>query len=107
VQIAEYERQVLHAKLALIDGIVFAGSANLDARSLDLNYEIMLRLADHTPAEGGREIFEADWSRSRRIRSQSWKNFGTWRRRLQGLAAAFLLTKIDPWLAHRQLRNLN
>jgi cardiolipin synthase len=34
---------MLHAKLALIDGqLALAGSANLDSRSLFLNYELMM-----------------------------------------------------------------
>jgi len=50
--------QVLHAKLILSDGVVYIGSSNLDIRSLNLNYELMLRLEDKTVAVEAREIFE-------------------------------------------------
>ena len=43
VEIYEYEPQVLHAKLFIMGGAVYAGSANLDPRSLHLNYELMVR----------------------------------------------------------------
>jgi cardiolipin synthase len=44
---------MLHAKLAVIDdGLALAGSANLDSRSLFLNYELML--AFHNPADVAR-----------------------------------------------------
>jgi cardiolipin synthase len=46
VRIWEYQPQVLHAKLAIVDQTVFVGTANLDARSLGINYELMVHLAD-------------------------------------------------------------
>src|SRR5690348_14345773 len=36
VEIYEYEPQILHAKMFVIDDVVYAGSANLDTRSLHL-----------------------------------------------------------------------
>jgi cardiolipin synthase len=35
IEIFEYQPQILHAKLIIADELVYAGSANLDARSLD------------------------------------------------------------------------
>jgi cardiolipin synthase len=43
VEIYEYQPQILHAKLILCDGVAYVGSSNLDIRSLNLNYELMLR----------------------------------------------------------------
>ncbi|HUJ44999.1 MAG TPA: phosphatidylserine/phosphatidylglycerophosphate/cardiolipin synthase family protein [Opitutaceae bacterium] len=106
VEIAEYQPQILHAKLALVDDTVFAGSSNLDARSLDINYEIMVRLADPTLAGQGRAIFAADWARARRITRRGWRRTRSWLDRWAGTVAWFLLTKVDPWLARRQLRRL-
>jgi len=67
VEIYEYQPQILHAKLILSDGAVYAGSSNLDIRSLNLNYELMLRLEDETVAVEAREIFERLLKHSRRI----------------------------------------
>src|SRR5207249_10237902 len=36
VEICEYQPQVLHAKLFIIDDVVYVGSANLDQRSLNI-----------------------------------------------------------------------
>ena len=43
VEIQEYQPQILHAKLFVLDNVVYVGSANLDPRSLGINYELMLR----------------------------------------------------------------
>ena len=106
VEIAEYEPQILHAKLALIDDAVFAGSSNLDARSLSVNYELMVRVCDPALAAEGRALFEADWARSRVITAESWGRSRTWTDRFYGMIALFCLTKIDPWFARRRLRTL-
>ncbi len=44
--------QMLHAKLAVIDDtLALAGSANLDSRSLFLNYELMLAFHEHADVQ--------------------------------------------------------
>lgn len=106
VEIAEYQPQILHTKLAIIDGAVFVGSSNLDARSLSVNYELMVRVASPALAAAGREIFEADWARSRVIAAGEWNRDRTWADRLAGLVARFCLTRIDPWFARSRLRAL-
>jgi len=48
---------ILHAKLAIVDDAVFVGSANLDARSLGINYELMVRIVDPLwPGKAGRSL---------------------------------------------------
>ena len=106
IEIAEYRPQILHAKLAIIDGVVFAGSSNLDARSLTVNYELMVRVSDPALAAGGRDLFEADWARSRRISLEEWQRQRSWTDRISGMIARFCLTKIDPWFTRRRLRTL-
>src|SRR3546814_21180443 len=51
VEIHEYGRQRLHAKLIVIDDITYIGSANFDMRSLYLNMEVMLRVTDEAFAQ--------------------------------------------------------
>jgi cardiolipin synthase len=45
VEIYEYQPQILHGKLYIVDDKVFAGSANLDVRSAKLNYELMVQFS--------------------------------------------------------------
>jgi cardiolipin synthase len=89
-----------------VDDAVFVGSANLDARSLGINYELMVRIVDPALAEQGRALFAADQAHSRPITLAAWRQSQTWATRWHGIVARFLLTKIDPWLARRQLRRL-
>ena len=107
VEIAEYEPQILHAKLAIVDRVVYAGSSNLDARSFSLNYEIMMRIVDAGLSRDGCALFDADWARSRPIRRAEWIRTRTWVDQLYGTIARFALTKLDPWITRRQLRNLS
>jgi cardiolipin synthase len=106
VEIFEYQPQILHAKLAIVDDAVFVGSANLDARSLGINYELMVRLVDPALAAQGRALFAADRARSVPISLAAWRQSQTWATRWRGIVARFVLTKIDPWLARRQLGRL-
>jgi len=106
VQIREYQPQILHAKLAIVDGTVFVGSSNLDARSFGINYELMVRVDEPAIAAAGRSLFAADLPHSRAITLAEWRASQDWLTRLRGMWAGFLLTKVDPWLAHAQLRGL-
>jgi cardiolipin synthase len=106
VEIYEYQPQVLHAKLILSDGVVYVGSSNLDIRSLNLNYELMLRLEDKTAAVEAREIFERLLKYSKRIESRQWRKSQTFWQRWKNHWAHFLLTRIDPFVALRQFRTM-
>ena len=106
VEIYEYQPQILHGKLVLIDDIVYAGSCNLDLRSLNFNYELMLRVQDPTLAAEAREIFEKDLTHSRRINPATWRGErGLWTKWREDLAH-FVLTRLDPFVARWQLRML-
>ena len=102
VEIYEYQPQILHAKLILIDGKVYAGSSNLDARSLRINYELMLRFASQEIAAGAQIYFEDCLSHSARIDREAWRKSRTWWRRFKQHWAYFLLARVDPWLARWQ-----
>ncbi len=105
IRIWEYEPQILHAKLAIVDHVVFVGSANLDSRSAGINYEVMVRSHHSELAAAGRAAFAADLTRSREITLAAWRAEQTWWTRFRGFCARLLLTRIDPWLARAQLRN--
>lgn len=103
VEIYEYEPQILHAKLVLIDGVVYVGSANLDSRSLNINYEVSVRLTDPALAREARAIFDGDLTRCRKIELESWRKTRTLWERLKGRFAYWVLTRLDPYIALRQL----
>ena len=106
VEIFEYQPQILHAKLICIDGVVYAGSSNLDIRSLNLNYELMLRLEDQAAVAHALAIMGRLREKSRRLELRSWLKTQTWWQRWKNHWAHFLLTRIDPFVALRQFRTL-
>jgi cardiolipin synthase len=106
VEIYEYQPQILHAKLVLVDGLAYVGSSNLDIRSLNLNYELMLRFTDKTATQEAQEIFENALKNSHRIELSSWRNSQSFWSRWKNHWAHFLLTRIDPFIALRQFRTL-
>ena len=107
VKIYEYQPQILHAKLAVVDDAAFVGSANLDVRSLRINYELMVRVDDPAVAAGARELFVADRRQSAEVTLPAWRSEQSWFTRLRGHWAVFFFTKIDPWLVRRQLHALS
>ncbi len=106
VDIHEYQPQILHAKLLIVDDIVYVGSANLDARSLNINYELQVRLAGPDIAAEAREIFAADLRHSRRIDRESWAGSRNLWTKLLEEWAYFLLGRLDPYLARWRMKSL-
>ena len=104
VEIYEYQPQILHAKLMVIDGAAYVGSANLDVRSLKLNYELMLRFTDEPTAAQAREIFETTLKHCRRIERKAWRKSQTFWERLKSSWAYFLVARVDPFVALRQFK---
>ncbi len=106
VGIHEYQPQILHAKLIVIDDVVYVGSANLDQRSLNINYELMIRLENREIAEQARAVFAANLKHCRRVTLEGWRKSRTLWQRLKQHWAYFLLARIDPYLALRQWERL-
>lgn len=104
VQIYEYQPQILHGKLFIMDETVYAGSANLDTRSLTINYELLVRVVDSALAAKAREIFEGDLKFCRRIERTTWRKSRTFWNKLKENWAYFVLARLDPYLAQRQLK---
>lgn len=104
VEIFEYQPQILHAKVLLLDDVVYIGSSNLDPRSLRINFEIMLRVRDKKLAAQAWRQFEIDLSHSRLWTVEEVKGPRTWWRRLKQQVAYFLLARLDPRVAEGQLR---
>ncbi len=106
VEIYEYQPQILHAKLIIIDDVVYAGSANLDTRSLHLNYELLVRLKDQNILAEAREIFNRDLQHCLRIDLSSWRNTRSLWTRLTQRWAYFVLARLDPFLTRWQIKHL-
>ena len=98
VQIHEYQPQVLHAKLLLVDDIVYTGSSNLDPRSLHLNHELMVRVTDARFRAEAEAIWADLFHHSRRIPAAGWRGSRTWMQKLRERWSFFLLYRLDPWL---------
>jgi cardiolipin synthase len=106
VEIHEYQPQILHAKLIIVDDIVYIGSSNLDQRSLGINYELMIRFENREMAAQAREIFAGDLKHCRLVNPDEWRKSRTLWQRLKSRAAYWLLVRIDPILARRKWRGL-
>jgi cardiolipin synthase len=106
MNIHEYEPQILHAKLIIIDNVVYVGSANLDQRSLNINYELMIRFESQELAAQAREFFAERRRHARTLTLDQWRSSRTFWSRLKQRWAYFLLARIDPYIARRQWRAL-
>ena len=106
VEIYEYQPQILHAKLFIFDDIVYVGSANLDVRSLRINFESVLRLNDPKLAAEAVDMFNKDLEHCRRIDPKTWRSSRNLWSKLREDWAYFVLAKLDPYLARLQVRFL-
>ncbi len=106
VEIYEYQPQILHAKLIIADDAVYLGSANLDTRSLNINYELLVRAEDAPLREEARGFFNQCLALSRRIEPVAWRKSCTLWMRLKQRLAYFVLARMDPYVARWQLRLL-
>jgi cardiolipin synthase A/B len=105
VEIWEYQPQVLHAKLILVDDVVFVGSSNLDPRSLRINFEIMLRICDAALAAAVRRQFEEDLAqRAIAITRTMLRRERSWWQKLKQRVAYWLFARLDPELAGLKLQ---
>lgn len=102
----EYRPQILHAKMLVLDELSYVGSCNLDRRSLQINFELLLRLDWPEMADDARRWCEAAFARSRRVRLKAFlRRRGRWRALLSRLAYE-LLAHLDPIIARRRFRAL-
>lgn len=103
IEVWEYEPQIMHTKLIVIDDVCYVGSSNLDTRSLHLNYEVMMRFPDPAITVGARELFEGDLGHSRQIHLEEWKRSRSFIARIRSRFAYLILFHLDRSLTFRQL----
>lgn len=91
VRIFEFEPSMMHAKTVVIDGAwSIVGSANMDERSMELNEENILGIADQEFARAIERGVSADFARSREIQLQEWRKRSIFRRGLERMAKALI-----------------
>jgi cardiolipin synthase len=74
VEIAEYARRMMHAKLLVVDGRwVLVGSTNIDHRSFGLNDEVNLLVLSPTLGAKMTRSFEKDLAKSERLDLAGWR----------------------------------
>ncbi|MFT3906287.1 MAG: phosphatidylserine/phosphatidylglycerophosphate/cardiolipin synthase family protein [Steroidobacteraceae bacterium] len=106
MRLFEYQPQILHAKLVIIDDIVYVGSCNLDRRSLQINYELLLRLQWPELAASGCALFEAALQHSRELELADWRRTRRWWQGWRSAIGYWVLARLDPYLARRRLRSV-
>jgi cardiolipin synthase A/B len=91
VRIFEYQPAMMHAKTVVVDGAwSVVGSANLDERSMELNEENVLGIADRDFAGAVEEGVVADLERSREIHLDEWRKRPIYKKILEHAAKALI-----------------
>ena len=106
IEIYEYQPQVLHAKLFIVDEQVYVGSSNLDARSLNINYELLVRVTEPEVVEEARDIFRSVQTHCKRVEARTWKNSRNFWTKMMEEWAYLLLARLDPWWARGRAKYL-
>jgi len=90
IEVYEYQPTMIHAKALVVDGQwSLIGSMNFDQRSMFLNEEVMMLVADPRLARDLERDFEHDVQRSRRFTMDDWKKRPA-KDRAAGLASRLL-----------------
>jgi cardiolipin synthase A/B len=87
VRIFEYQASMMHAKTVVVDdGWTLVGSANMDERSMEINEENLLGIAEAGFARAVVEGIERDLTRSKEIRLEEWRRRPAYKRVLEKAA---------------------
>lgn len=89
VKVYRFADGFLHQKAMVTDDLASIGSANLDYRSLRLNFELMLLTGDGTFHRSLVDAFERDFSSSRRIGVDEYESSPRLRRAAMHVARLF------------------
>lgn len=91
VRIFEFQPAMMHAKTTVVDGAwSIVGSANLDERSMELNEENVLGIADKNFAQSIERGMMADFGRSREILMEEWRKRSILRRCMERMAKVLI-----------------
>ena len=97
-------RTVHAARKLVVDDVTYVGSANLDVRSHQINYELLLRTTDRHVVDQARATVVSVQADSIEVGATRPADslLVRWRERIAYLA----LSRLDPYIAQRKLRNL-
>jgi cardiolipin synthase len=81
IKIYMYEKGFIHSKTFVVDGkLASVGTANLDMRSFDLNFEVSALVYDKRIAQEVRNSFYKDLEDSVQINPEQWINRSKFKR---------------------------
>lgn len=73
IKVYFYERGFLHSKLVIVDdSLTIVGSANMDVRSFEHNFEVNAFMYDEDTNKKAKEIFQNDLRDSKQITAEEW-----------------------------------
>ncbi|MGN6393192.1 MAG: phospholipase D-like domain-containing protein, partial [Gemmatimonadales bacterium] len=91
VRIFEFQPAMMHAKTIVADDTwTVLGSANMDERSMELNEENLVGVADEALARAVTEGNERDFKRSREVTLEEWRKRPPWQRGLEAIAKVLI-----------------
>ena len=91
VRIFEYQASMMHAKTVVVDdGWTLVGSANMDERSMEINEENLLGIAETGFAGAVVAGVEKDLTRSKEIRLEEWRRRPAYQRVLEKAALVLI-----------------
>lgn len=105
MEVWEYRPAMMHAKLAIIDDVVVAGSANLDIRSGRINNELVAVVNDEALAQQARADFEEDLGQADRISLEEWQERPLFQR-IKERISAWLLARLDIFIARTEMARM-
>ncbi|HEU5041826.1 MAG TPA: phospholipase D-like domain-containing protein, partial [Gemmatimonadales bacterium] len=81
VRMFEFQPSMMHAKTAVVDDAwAIVGSANMDERSMELNEENVIGVADAGFARSVAEGLARDFERSKEVKLDEWRRRPVWQR---------------------------
>lgn len=87
VEIYLYNKGFVHAKTLVADKkLSIVGTANMDIRSFDLNFEVIALIYDEAFAEELNQSFEDDLKYAEKIDPEEWKNRPKYRQLIEKIA---------------------
>ncbi|MBN2166505.1 MAG: cardiolipin synthase [Marinilabiliaceae bacterium] len=90
VKVYQYERGFLHSKTLVVDDLIASiGSANMDFRSFEQNYEVTSFIYDEMIAQQLRQIFMDDLRYSSQIILEVWSQRSVWQKSKESFARLF------------------
>ena len=91
MRIFEFLPSMMHAKTVVVDDVwSVVGSANMDERSMELNAENVVGVADEGLARAIAKGLEQDFTRSREVHLDQWRRRPIWQRGLEHMAKVLI-----------------